>query len=111
MKEVKAKPSVKPKAKNKTDEFTKEITGEEIKKIILKKIVDDMMLLDKDLIRQCNKVDLHDLSSLRNATIDVSKLTLLIRQTLVRTDNNGLPMWYGKNNTKASFRGGRSGCN
>ncbi|GMF35823.1 unnamed protein product [Phytophthora lilii] len=98
--QLKVKTSVKSKATTKT----KEITGEdEIKKIILKKIVDDMMLLDKDLIRQCNKVDLYDLSSLRNVTIDVSKLALLIRQTLVRTDNNGLPMWYGKNNTKLRF--------
>ncbi|GMF36283.1 unnamed protein product [Phytophthora lilii] len=94
----------KPKAKTATDEFTKEITSEdEIKEIILKKIVNDMMLLDKDLIRKCNKVDLYDLSSLRNVTIDVFKLALLIRQTLVRTDNNGLPMWYGKNNTKLRF--------
>ncbi|GMF11145.1 unnamed protein product [Phytophthora lilii] len=71
--------------------------------MLLKKIVDEMMILDKDLIRENNKVDLFDLSSLHNVTIDVSKLTLLIRQTLVRTDNNGLPMWYGKNNTKLCF--------
>ncbi|RLN32535.1 hypothetical protein BBI17_009927, partial [Phytophthora kernoviae] len=91
--ESKAKPGVKPIAKTKTDEYTKEITDvNEIKTIILKKIVNDMMLLDKDLIRESNKVDLYDLSSLRNVTIDVSKLALLIRQTLVRTDNNGLPM-------------------
>ncbi|KAG2502695.1 hypothetical protein JM16_009192 [Phytophthora kernoviae] len=81
--ESKAKPGVKPIAKTKTDEYTKEITDvNEIKTIILKKIVNDMMLLDKDLIRESNKVDLYDLSSLRNVTIDVSKLALLIRQTL-----------------------------
>ncbi|GMF65791.1 unnamed protein product [Phytophthora lilii] len=72
--------------------------------MILKKIVDDMMLLDKNLIRENNKVDLYDLSSLHNVTLDVFKqLTLLIRQTLVRTDSIGLPMWYGKNNTKLCF--------
>ncbi|RLN73982.1 hypothetical protein BBO99_00009152, partial [Phytophthora kernoviae] len=55
-------------------EYTKEITDEdEIKKIILKKIVDDMMLLDKDLIRETNKIDLYDLSSLRNVTIDIER--------------------------------------
>ncbi|GMF47760.1 unnamed protein product [Phytophthora fragariaefolia] len=87
----------KPKATNKTDKYIKEITSEdEIQETILKKIVNDMMLLDKDLIRESNKVDLYDLSSLRNVTIDVSKLALLIRQTHVRTDNNGLLMWYGK---------------
>ncbi|KAL8001195.1 hypothetical protein Plhal703r1_c19g0085781 [Plasmopara halstedii] len=100
MKQLQVKTSVKSKATTKIKEITDE---DEIKKIILKKIVDDMMLLDKDLIRQCNKVDLYNLSSLRNVTIDVSKLALLIRQTLVRTDNNGLPMWYGKNNTKLRF--------
>ncbi|GMF60654.1 unnamed protein product [Phytophthora fragariaefolia] len=90
----------KPKATTKIDKYTKVITSEdEIKETILKKIVNDMMLLDTDLIRESNKVDPYDLSSLRNVTIDVSKLALLIRQTLVRTDNNGLPMWYGKNNT------------
>lgn len=72
-------------------EYSKEITDQnEIKSMTLKKIVDEMMLLDDDLIRENNKVDLYDLSSLHNVTIDVSKLTLLIRQTLVRTDNNGL---------------------
>ncbi|GMF54551.1 unnamed protein product [Phytophthora fragariaefolia] len=45
----------KPKATTKTDKYTKEITSEyEIKEAILMKIVNDMMLLDKDLIRESN---------------------------------------------------------
>lgn len=102
--ELIAEAALDAKPQDKPAEYIEEITDkDEIEKIILKKIVDDMMLLDKDLIRESSKVDLYDLSSLRNVVIDVSKIALLIRQTLVRTDNNGLPMWYGKNNTKLRF--------
>lgn len=82
--------------KTKNKSLTKSELEEELLNNIFDAIKDTLNDLDDSIIRENNNIEFNDLVINTNECFTPEKLALLIKQTIIRCENNGNPLFYVK---------------
>lgn len=81
----------------------KKDSEEDIKIEILEKIIQVVDSLDADLIRENNGIEFNDILMHFN-DFEIVELGTLLRQTIIRTENNGEPVYFIKSNYEQKYK-------
>lgn len=82
---------------------SKTYSEEEIKVQLLKQIMQEVDKLDADLIRENNGIEFNDIL-MHYDNFEIVELATLLRQTIIRTENNGEPVYFIKSNYEQKYK-------
>lgn len=92
-----------PETLEKQEKTVKQLSEDENKIELMNLLIEKIKLIDPEVIRENNGIEYNDLL-MRYTTITIDELALLIRQTVVRVENNGEPLLFVKTNNEQKFK-------